>query len=184
MACIGLSRGYPQYQFGIMACTLIRRVLIHAACRWPSSTLPLCEMMVYFISSKKPIRQDFQRNTTVFIRDSVLWMKLPSTIVILGTIRPKYAEGHGVSALNYPVQVSGCLGTPGGKSPRHAQNPLSITPHSLSPHPRVIACTSLISSTDCTVFNLLQSHLDGRSGRKVKLSIILLLLLLWWLNTN
>ena len=39
-------------------------------------------------------------------------------------------------------------------------------------------CTSFISSTECTVFNLLQSFYDDRSGRKVKISINLLLLLL------
>ena len=54
---------------------------------------------------------------------------------------------------------------------RPSAGKLSITHHTLSPHPHAIICTSFISSTDCTVFNLLQSHLNDRSGRKVTLSI-------------
>ena len=57
------------------------------------------------------------------------------------------------------TQVSGRLGMSGGRSPRHAQNPLSgerrkmlsITHHALSPHPHIIICTSfhLINWLQC-----------------------------------
>ena len=69
--------------------------------------------------------------------------------------------------LHSETQVSGHLGMSGGRSPRHAQNPLpgerrktlSITHHTLSPHPHIIICTSLISSIDYNVFIVLQCHL-------------------------
>ena len=52
--------------------------------------------------------------------------------------------------LHSETQVSGRLGMSGGRSPRHAQNPLSgerrktlsITHHALSPPPSIIICTS------------------------------------------
>ena len=48
--------------------------------------------------------------------------------------------------------------------------------HAQSPQPHIIIGASCISSTDCTVFNLLQSHLKGSSGLKVTVSINYLLL--------
>ena len=54
----------------VCAYTLLRRVLIHADCKWPSptssTTLPLYEMIACFIETKLPLGQDFQRNATVF----------------------------------------------------------------------------------------------------------------------
>ena len=54
----------------VCAYTLLRRVLIHADCRWPSptpsTTLPLYEMITRFIQTKLQLGHDFQRNATVF----------------------------------------------------------------------------------------------------------------------
>ena len=47
-------------------------------------------------------------------------MELPLAVVTLATIRP---EDSG-AAFEQKQRVSGRLGMPGGKSPRHAQNPL------------------------------------------------------------
>ena len=53
----------------VCAYTLLRRVLIHADCRWPSptpsTTLPLYEMITCFIQTKLQLGHDFQRNATV-----------------------------------------------------------------------------------------------------------------------
>ena len=70
-------------------------------------------------------------------------------------------------SLHSETQVSGRLGMSGGRSPRHAQNPLSgeqrkmlwITHHALSPPPSHIICTTFISSIDYNVFIVLQCHL-------------------------
>ena len=82
--------------------------------------------------------------------------------------------------LHSETQVSGRLGTSWGRSPRHAQNPLSgerrktlaITHHALSPppyhpHPLIIICTSFISSSDYNVFIVLQCQLKDYLCRKV-----------------
>ena len=47
-------------------------------------------------------------------------MELPSPIVTLGTIQSE----DSVAAFKQQKRVSGRLGMPGGKSHRHAQNPL------------------------------------------------------------
>ena len=72
-------------------------------------------------------------------------------------------------------EVSGRLGMSAGKSPRHAQNPLSdeprkmlsITHHAPSPHSHIINCTLFISSIDYNVFIVLQCHLNDHVSRKV-----------------
>ena len=54
----------------VCAYTLLRLVLIHADCKWPSpipsTTLPLYEMITCFIQTKLLLGQDFQRDATVF----------------------------------------------------------------------------------------------------------------------
>ena len=101
-------------------------------------------------------------------------------IVTLGTIRPEIAglreRPRSCSIeLHSETQVSGRLGMSGGRSPRHAQNPLSdeqrkmlsITHHAPSPHPHIIICTSFISSIDYNVFIVLQCHRKDFLFRKV-----------------
>ena len=73
--------------------------------------------------------------------------------------------------LHSETQVFGRLGMSGGKSPRHAQNPLSgerrqpTMPY--HPHPHITICTSFISSIDYNVFIVLQCHLNDHLCRKV-----------------
>ena len=71
----------------------------------------------------------------------------------------KISRGRVGIILQSETQVSDHLGMSGGKSRRHAQNPLSVEwRKALSmPHPQIIICTSVMSSMDCTVFNLIWS---------------------------
>ena len=67
---LNLSIHRPTLRSSVCAYTLLRRVLIHADCRWPSptpsTTLPLYEMITCFIQTKLQLGHDFQRNATVF----------------------------------------------------------------------------------------------------------------------
>ena len=77
--------------------------------------------------------------------------------------------------LHSKFQVSDRLNMPGGKSSRHAQNPLSgefrntlsITNPALSLHPHVIICASFISSMDCTVFIVSQCPSKRHNQAKI-----------------
>ena len=64
------STSWGTLRSSVCAYTLLRRVLIHADCKWPSptpsTTLPLYEMITCFIQTKLPLGQDFQRDATVF----------------------------------------------------------------------------------------------------------------------
>ena len=93
-------------------------------------------------------------------------------IVILGTIRPEdsRAARNASIKLHSETQVSGRLGMSGGRSPRHAQNPLSgeqrkmlsKTHHALSSSHHHLYIIHLIN-----VFIVLQCHLKVHLCRKV-----------------
>ena len=91
-------------------------------------------------------------------------MSYPYLLLRWGLSDPMIAESCFVE-IELSLDVWACLG---GKSPKNAQNPflgegrktLATTHYGLSPHPHVIICSSFISSKDCTVFVVLQCHLN------------------------
>ena len=96
-------------------------------------------------------------------------------IVSLGIIRPEDsgAVRNASIKLHSETRVSGCLGMSGGRSPRHAQNPLSGEPRKKPYHhnPYIIICTSFISSIDYNVFIVLQCHLKDHLCRTTTTSL-------------
>ena len=109
-------------------------------------------------------------------------MELPFLLLLWGLSDSRIAELHKIPRsfsikLHSETQVSGRLGMSRGRSPRHAQNPLSgewrktlsITHHALSPPPwhHHLYIIHLINWHLINVFIVSQCHLKDHLCRKV-----------------
>ena len=115
--------------------------------------------------------------------NGVTQRELSFLLLLWGLSDPRIAELHEmprcfIIKLYSETQVSGCLGMSGGRSPRHAQNPLSgersktlsITHHALSPPPShhhlYIISSHQLTTTFLSYYNVTLKTICAEKCRK------------------